>query len=40
METIKKVQHNIFEAFDNIVERFPGLLALLSTLVIVSGFIR
>ena len=40
METIKIDQYNIYEAFSNFTDRFPGLLALVITLAVVTGLIR
>ena len=40
MEAIKRTQHNIYEVFYFLTDRFPGLFALLITLVIVAWIIR
>ena len=40
MEAIKRYQHNLFEVLYFLTDRFPGLFALLFTLVIIAGLIR
>ncbi len=40
MEAIKRTQHNLYELFYFLTDRFPGLFALLITLVIIAGLIR
>lgn len=40
MEAIKRVQHNVNEVFYFVTDRFPGLFALLITLVIIAGLLR
>ena len=39
MEAIKRTQHNIFEIFYIIADSFPGLLALLITLMIIGFYL-
>jgi hypothetical protein len=39
MEAIKRTQHNIYEVFYFITDRFPGLFALLITLAIIVGLV-
>ena len=40
MEAIKRTRHNLYEVFYYLTDRFPGLFALLITLVLIVEFIK
>gem|GEM_PF-2857247 len=40
MKTIKKDQNTVYENIISLMDRFPGLVSLLLTLIIFTGFIR